>query len=123
MIYSTKYCPLCDVPLCNTLSGVFKTTYSCPVEFTFRSQQNDKVQLVISHYEYQVLVKGGIVTMIFPPYVIEHSRYNKISLIYKMAEPYSFYSKKLIFEVDELDWDWSEPYNVVNRIKLLATFS
>lgn len=125
--FSTDICPICGDKLeLNVIElhnlkekNAIAFRYYCNKKELVRSEDDMKC-VSKSHYSYHILDNGGRATMIYPPYQLEHSRYNKTTSVYQVS---SRKPKKLIFRSGSLDAEWSEPYTVLSKLKVLATFS
>jgi hypothetical protein len=125
--FSTDICPICHDKLELNVIELHNLKERNEVAFRYYCNRKELVRseddmkcVSKSHYSYHILDNGGMVTMIYPPYQLEHSRYHKTTKVFAVC---SRKPKKLIFECPSLDAVWAQPYNVLSKLRVLATFS
>lgn len=125
--FSTDICPICKQKLELNVVELHNLKEKNEIAFRYYCNKTELVRseddmkcIAKSHYSFHVLHEGGIATMIYPPFQIEHSRYHKMTSVYGIdtRKP-----KKLIFRCASLDAEWAEPYTVLSKLRVLATFS
>ena len=125
MIFSTDLCPLCSKKLqlevVEVAQGKVHFRYYCDVKESVRDDSNTAT-VSKSHYDNECFPKGGLVTMIIPPFMIFHSQANNMTSVYDSTR-FPMSPNKLIFRTTLLDLDYSKPHLVTSKLKLLVTFS
>jgi hypothetical protein len=123
MIFCTDKCPICGTELSPDTASIkekwITKGYHCPKKRELVRNAFDTNVTSVSHYVHSLL-NGGFVFMVIPPFELEHSKYFQTTRTY-IVHP--FKPKKLLFETPILDADWSQPHNVVRRLKVLVTLS
>jgi hypothetical protein len=125
MIFSTDKCPLCNLSLNLEIfdgnKGKVWFKYSCTkTEDVYNSTARLRVKQ--SHYMNDCFQGGSLVTMVIGQYEIFHSESNNMTSVCD-AKKVANYSEKLIFRTKLLDLDYSQPHVVLDKLKLLVTFS
>jgi hypothetical protein len=136
MIYHQTKCPLCGGDLeYQTFvfdDGAESKHYLCHQKVKIYPDFNGNTET--SHYDYNEYIAGFGGTrhhrlydrtceMIIMPYHLEHRMIDCESYTAVFLLDVTDKLGKFLFNIPTLDMDWSQPHLVVERLKLLTTFS
>lgn len=124
MIFSTEKCPLCNGNLELSIiessqPGKVGFMYSCDTRVVVRNEA-DTHAVSVSHYENLCYSESEMCFMVIPPFELMHWSSRQTTSVRKVS---AHEVKKIIFETSLLDWDYSDPHAVMNRLKGLVIFS
>jgi hypothetical protein len=126
MIFSTDNCPLCgdklDLEIIEVAPGKVAFDYSCKKRELVRND-TDTATVAETHYKNACYKGGSLCSMIILPFKLFHSESNHMTSVYDARKYPRGSSKKLIFRTGLLDLDYARPQVVLNRLKVLVTFS
>lgn len=128
MIFSKEICPICNGPLEDTnphegdIYTFCKTTFYCCKQRVLMRDHTNTHNHLHTHYCYTSFEDGTYynVHLIYPPYSIYYSPSNhkmEVNLIRKHN------SEVTLFSIPPLNVDYSDVEKVVNKLKILNTFS